>query len=109
MIQASVLPVFTVPLDTCPIYVKAGSAIPAMEPRSYVEEVSLDTLLLDVYPGEGSWDHFLDSGTPGAAEWALLWTLPGKTDHRYRESSDSAALHISGKWQSEVYYRLDRG
>ncbi len=50
------------PLDTCPIYVKAGSAIPAMEPRSYVEEVSLDTLLLDVYPGEGSWDHFLDNG-----------------------------------------------
>ena len=50
------------PLDTCPVYVKAGSVIPTMEPRSYVEEKPLDTLILDVYPGKGSWAHYLDNG-----------------------------------------------
>lgn len=50
------------PLDTCPIYVKAGSVIPMMEPQSYVGEKPLDTLILDVYPGEGSYDHYLDNG-----------------------------------------------
>ena len=50
------------PLDTCPIYVKAGSIIPMMEPQSYVGEKPLDTLILDVYPGEGSYDHYLDNG-----------------------------------------------
>lgn len=50
------------PLDVCPIYVKAGSVIPMMEEQSYVGEKSLDTLLLDVYPGVGSYDHYLDNG-----------------------------------------------
>ncbi len=50
------------PLDTCPIYVKAGSVIPVMESQSYVGEKPSDTLLLKVYPGEGSWDHYLDNG-----------------------------------------------
>lgn len=50
------------PLDTCPVYVKAGSIIPCMEPRSYVGEKPLDTLILEVYPGEGSCEHYLDNG-----------------------------------------------
>lgn len=50
------------PLDICPIYVKAGSVLPTMEPQSYVGEKPLDTLILEVYPGEGSCDHFLDNG-----------------------------------------------
>lgn len=50
------------PLDVCPIYVKAGSIIPMMEPMSYVGEKPLDTLILDVYPGEGACDHYLDNG-----------------------------------------------
>lgn len=33
-----------------------------MEEQSYVGEKPLDTLLLDVYPGEGSYDHYLDNG-----------------------------------------------
>lgn len=49
------------PLDTCPIYVKAGSILPMMEEQSYVGEKE-GTLLLDVYPGEGSWDHYYDNG-----------------------------------------------
>ncbi|MBO5281949.1 MAG: DUF4968 domain-containing protein [Lachnospiraceae bacterium] len=51
------------PLEVCPIYVKAGSVIPAMEPMSYVGEKEEDTLLLDVFPGEGRWDHYMDNGT----------------------------------------------
>lgn len=50
------------PLDVCPIYVKAGSVIPAMEPVSYVGEKPLTKLILEVYPGEGSYDHYLDNG-----------------------------------------------
>ena len=50
------------PLDTCPVYVKAGSIIPTMEPQSYVGEKPLDTLILEVYPGEGSSEHYLDNG-----------------------------------------------
>ncbi len=50
------------PLDTCPIYVKAGSVIPTMEPMSYVGEKPLDKLILKVYPGAGVYDHYLDNG-----------------------------------------------
>lgn len=50
------------PIDVCPIYVKAGSIIPMMEPMSYVGEKPLDTLILDVYPGSGVIDHYLDNG-----------------------------------------------
>lgn len=50
------------PLDVCPIYVKAGSVIPAMEPVSYVGEKEEDTLFLDVYPGVGEWEHYQDNG-----------------------------------------------
>ncbi len=50
------------PLDVCPIYVKAGSVIPTMEDQSYVGQKENDTLILEVYPGEGVWDHYLDNG-----------------------------------------------
>ncbi len=50
------------PLDCCPIYVRAGSILPVAEPQSYVGEKPSDTLILEVYPGEGSWEHYLDNG-----------------------------------------------
>lgn len=50
------------PLDTCPIYVKAGAIIPAMPPQDYVGQKPEDTLILDVWPGTGSYDHYLDNG-----------------------------------------------
>lgn len=49
------------PLDTCPLYVRAGSVLPMMEEQSYVGEKT-GTLLLDVYPGQGSADHYYDNG-----------------------------------------------
>ncbi len=62
MITGPVWFVRDAPLDCCPIYVKAGTVLPVMEPQSYVGEKPWDTLLLKVYPGEGSYDHILDNG-----------------------------------------------
>ena len=50
------------PLDICPIYVKAGSVIPTMEEVSYVGEKETETLVLEVFPGEGQYEHYLDNG-----------------------------------------------
>ena len=45
-----------------PIFVKAGSIIPCFEPMQYVGEIELDTLILDVYPGEDRYVHYQDNG-----------------------------------------------
>lgn len=50
------------PLDVCPVYVKAGTVLPVMEDQSYVGEKPGDSLLLEVYPGEGVYEHYLDNG-----------------------------------------------
>ena len=50
------------PMDVCPIYVKAGSVIPTMEPMSYIGEKESETLYLEVFPGKGQYDHYLDNG-----------------------------------------------
>lgn len=50
------------PLDVCPIYVKAGSIIPVQEEVSYIGEKEVDTIWLDIYPGVGSCEHYLDNG-----------------------------------------------
>ena len=33
-----------------------------MEDQSYVGEKENNTLIVEVYPGEGVWDHYLDNG-----------------------------------------------
>lgn len=50
------------PLDTCPMYVKAGSIIPNYEDQSYVGEKEMKRLILDVYPGDGTYYHYQDNG-----------------------------------------------
>ncbi|WP_310605531.1 glycoside hydrolase family 31 protein [Anaerosporobacter sp.] len=50
------------PLDVCPIYVKAGAILPNYTEQSYVGEKKQDTLILDIYPGEGSYTHYQDNG-----------------------------------------------
>lgn len=76
------------PLDVCPIYVKAGSIIPTMEPMSYVGEKPLDTLILDVYPGEGSCQHYLDDGESFAYQNGVY--------HQYAFTVDAAGK-VTGK------------
>ncbi len=51
------------PLDTCPIFVKAGSLIPKYPVMQYIGEKVIDTLELDYYPGEkAEYIHYLDDG-----------------------------------------------
>ena len=49
-------------LDTCPMFVKAGSIIPRYPVQNYVGEREIDELILDVYPGEGRYLHYQDDG-----------------------------------------------
>ena len=45
------------PIEVCPIYVRAGSVIPTLEPMDYVGEKEPETLVLEVFPGDGQCDH----------------------------------------------------
>lgn len=49
-------------LDTCPIYVKAGSILPNYLQQEYVGEKTINDLILDVYRGEGTYHHYQDDG-----------------------------------------------
>lgn len=51
------------PLDTCPLFVKGGTILPVWPKQNYVGEKDTDAvLMLEVWPGEGSWEHFQDDG-----------------------------------------------
>ena len=55
------------PLDTCPIYIKAGSIIPIMEEMNYIGEKENKVLHLEIYSsknGEGhmKYTHYCDDG-----------------------------------------------
>lgn len=49
-------------LDTCPVFVKSGTILPNYTEQSYIGQVNQDTLLLDIYPGVGSYTHYQDQG-----------------------------------------------
>jgi alpha-glucosidase len=50
------------PLDFCPLYIKAGSVIPVWPVQYYIGQKTMDTLELNLYPGEGEYCHFQDDG-----------------------------------------------
>lgn len=50
------------PLDICPMYVKAGTILPKYPVRSSIGADKDDTLILEIYPGEGSYVHYQDNG-----------------------------------------------
>lgn len=50
------------PLDVCPVYIKAGAVIPNYPVQQYIGEKEIERLILDVYPGEGSYTHYQDDG-----------------------------------------------
>lgn len=70
------------PIDVCPIYVKAGSVIPTMEPMAYVGEKESETLVLEVFPGKGQYEHYLDNGEDFAYREGYY--------HQYRFTVDDA-------------------
>lgn len=79
------------PIDVCPIYVKAGSMIPVMEPMAYVGEKESEVLTLEVYPGKGQYDHYQDNGEDFAYQ-------EGKY-HQYRFN-----MNEGGKVQVQVIH-----
>ncbi|MCH5337556.1 MAG: glycoside hydrolase family 31 protein [Acetatifactor sp.] len=79
------------PIDICPIYVKAGSVIPTMESMAYVGEKEQETLLLEVFPGKGQCDHYLDNGEDFAYREGRF--------HQYRFTVDDA-----GNVQGEILH-----
>jgi alpha-glucosidase (family GH31 glycosyl hydrolase) len=51
------------PLDTMPVFAKAGAIIPSQPSMNYVGEKKADVITLDVYPGKGgSFDFYEDDG-----------------------------------------------
>lgn len=79
------------PIDVCPIYVKAGSALPMMTEQEYVGEKDEDVLLLDIFPGKGTWDHYLDNGEDFAYREGCY--------HQYR-----IQVYEDGTWESRVIH-----
>lgn len=83
------------PLDVCPIYVKAGAVIPKYPVRTHVGKDKDDLLILEAYPGEGSYIHYQDNGEDfqyqeGAYNEYRLTNHEGmveikKNHHGYRE------------------------
>lgn len=51
------------PIDVCPMFVKEGSILPNYPVQQYVGEKEITTLLLDVYPGDGTYIHYQDNGS----------------------------------------------
>lgn len=50
------------PLDTMPIFIKAGSVIPEFPVMNYVGEKPIEEITLHVYPGQGSFCYYEDDG-----------------------------------------------
>lgn len=50
------------PLDHCPIYVRAGAALPHYPVQQYVGQLDIKTLMVHVYPGSGHYSHYTDDG-----------------------------------------------
>lgn len=51
------------PLDTCPLFVKAGAILPKAPAQMYTDELDNPELTLEIYPGEGEYIHYRDNGT----------------------------------------------
>lgn len=56
------------PLDTLPLFVKAGSIIPTYEPMSYVGEKAKCQVTFQIYEGTGTYEYYEDDGDTFAYE-----------------------------------------
>lgn len=50
------------PLERMPIYIRAGAILPGGPDLHYVDEYPLETLTLDLYPGDGAFTLYEDDG-----------------------------------------------
>ena len=56
------------PLDTCPVYVKAGAILPKYPVEAYIGTKEQKKLILEVYAGDGEYGHYQDDGLDFAYE-----------------------------------------
>ncbi len=93
------------PLDICPLYVKAGAVLPKYPVRSHIDESKDEKLILEVYPGEGTYYHYQDNGTDFAYEkgeynlYRIINSGNGdvkmETEHQgYREYGDIEIISV---------------
>lgn len=50
------------PLDTMPLFAKAGAIIPMQPSMNYIGEKAVDTITLNIFPGSGSFTLYDDDG-----------------------------------------------
>ena len=62
VVEGGTYSVKVTPLDICPIYIRSGSIIPNYPIQYYIGEKEIKTLVLDIYPGNGSYIHYQDDG-----------------------------------------------
>lgn len=80
------------PLDVCPIYVRAGSFLPAYPDQKYVGELKIKELLLDVYPGTGEYVHTQDDGE------SFDYRSGSYNEYRFSQSEQDGELEIA--WEA---------
>jgi alpha-D-xyloside xylohydrolase len=89
------------PLNTLPLFVKAGAIIPAGPPVQYVDEKPADPITLYVFTGaDGTFDLYEDDGSSYAFESGEFSTIP----MRYNEATGTLTI---GKRQGSYKGMLD--
>jgi len=85
------------PLDVCPIYVQAGTLLPAYPDRKYVGERKIDELLLYVYPGSGEYTHFEDDGE------SFAYRDGGYNEYRFSQTETEQGLALKLEKKHDGY------
>lgn len=97
------------PIDVCPIFVKAGSILPKAPAQMYVGQITDPELILEVWPGKGSYVHYRDNGEDfayldGAYNEYLIENNGGKNveirklHEGYTDYPDVRVEYITGKY-----------
>ncbi|SFB81133.1 Alpha-glucosidase, glycosyl hydrolase family GH31 [Parapedobacter composti] len=101
----------TTPLDTLPIFAKAGAIIPMQTPRQFMEEKPVDTITLDIFLGNGKFMLYDDDGrsldyqkggyalTPIATQWdgSRLTLTVGEPEGNYRVGARQYVANVRTK------------
>lgn len=88
-------------VDRIPLFVKAGAIIPQQPVMNYMDEKEVTTLLLQVYPGNGTMNYYEDEGNN------LDYQKEDFGLTVFNVKSDPGYLHISatkkaGNYQSDI-------
>jgi len=78
------------PLERLPLYVREGAIIPSGPDLNYTDEHPLDSLTLDLYPGNGAFTLYEDDGHSFEYEQGQFST----TSYTLRQTADRLVLEI---------------